>query len=500
MDRQNTAQEVANIAASDRAASLADRLDRLPPSKTIFIAVFLLSLTWITEAFDIGVVGSTIFLTTEVWNLTPSQVGFLGISGTLGILLGLLPSGALSDRYGRRAVLVGGLAVMGVFTLLAGLSPNIEVLILLRFIAGLGMGAVFPIPYILMLELAGKKSRYSLVSVQNGILAAAYLVPSLAAGFLVENLSQDMAWRASYLFAVPDLLLIPLILHWLPHSPKWLIMKGRFGEAERLIEKLESEVAAKPQRRGTSDLASTIGKSMTAAGASAPDADVMTSTARSAGSDLARSETESPERGISAIFSDRYRARSFVAFLAYSAGLLNWYVMLTYAPQFVSEYGFTTSASFFIAAAFVGIIAVGQFSQGFLASAKGLTFAIVFYGSIGTGGISLLALSAAVDIPGFVMGIAFFLTGLFGVGVVPMTKVFLAEQYPAELRGKGVGAGEFVARLMGGVLAIYYVPALVLWQGQAIVYLLCAVVLLFATIAVGTLSRTSRPADLSWNG
>jgi MFS transporter, putative metabolite:H+ symporter len=76
-------------------------------------------------------------------------------------------------------VLAGGLLWFGIFTLLAGLSRNLEMLLALRFLAGLGMGAVFPVPYVLTVELVRPANRYSLVSVQNGILAAAYLVPSL---------------------------------------------------------------------------------------------------------------------------------------------------------------------------------------------------------------------------------------------------------------------------------------------------------------------------------
>ena len=84
-------------------------------------------------------------------------------------------------------------------------------------------------------------NRYSLVSVQNGILAAAYLVPSLVSGVLVEQLSPDLTWRAAYLFGLLPLLVFVPVLLWLPESPRWLIAKGRLDDAERVIEKMEDE-------------------------------------------------------------------------------------------------------------------------------------------------------------------------------------------------------------------------------------------------------------------
>lgn len=467
----------AGITSATRASELIGRLERLPTTRTGYIAMVLLTLAWIVEAIDIGIVGSTIFLTSQIWSLSAAQVGLLAVSGTIGILFGLLPSGALSDRYGRRRVLMYGLLWVGVFTLLGGLSANFETLLVLRFVAGLGMGAVFPIPYILILELAGRKSRYRLVSVENGILAAAYLIPSLAAGVLVQYLADDTAWRAAYLFGVLPLIIVPL-LRWLPESPQWQISKGRLDDAERLIERMEREAGwTLDQAHAPEDSTAEHGRSL-----------AIEDSIEREPAELGRVEEKA---AFSTVFSSRYRTRSLVAFLAYSAGLLNWYVMLTYAPQLLSAHGFTDSESFFITAILVGIIGVGQFSQGFLASAKGLQFSIGFYGFAGAAGITLLALAVAFDLPVALAGFAFAITGLLGVGVVPMQKVFLAEQYPTRLRGKGVGTGEFVARLLGGILAIYYVPALLESQGQPVLFLICALALLISTVGVVVVDRIS---------
>jgi MFS transporter, putative metabolite:H+ symporter len=467
------------------ADNLVSRLNRLPTTKTVYTAMVLLTLAWIVEAIDIGLVGSTILITGDLWSLSSGQVGLLGISGTVGILIGLLPSGALSDRYGRRVVLAGGLLWFGIFTLLAGLSRNLEMLLALRFLAGLGMGAVFPVPYVLTVELVRPANRYSLVSVQNGILAAAYLVPSLVSGVLVEQLSPDLTWRAAYLFGLLPLLVFVPVLLWLPESPRWLIAKGRLDDAERVIEKMEDEAGLDHDRALRTEV-----------GWSGDDAVALTPAGEATGELTARTDRGAPASSFAALLSSRYRLRSVVAFAAYSAGLLNWYVMLVYAPKLLNAHGFTESESFFITAVLVAIIGVGQFSQGFLADARGIKVALGFYGLIGTLGIGLLAYAVAADSPVWVVGLAFAVTGLFGVGVVPMQKVFLSEQYPTSLRGKGVGAGEFVARLFGGILAIYYVPALLEWSGQPLLFALCAGCLLATTLAILRFGRESKGLEI----
>jgi hypothetical protein len=145
----STTQEQENLLA---------RLDRLPVNRRILFLVFLLGLVWILEAFDIGIIAPVLFIIRGLWHLQPASVGLVGSAGTLGIVLGLLPAGRIADRFGRKTTLLAGIIIFSVFTFAASFSRNASEIVICRFLAGLGQGAVFPVPY-LWLEHAGRCPR-----------------------------------------------------------------------------------------------------------------------------------------------------------------------------------------------------------------------------------------------------------------------------------------------------------------------------------------------------
>jgi MFS transporter, putative metabolite:H+ symporter len=83
----------------------------------------------------------------------PWPVNAVSISAAAGVVTGIVPAGLLADRVGRKRVMVGGTIIFSALTFLTGVAPNIAVLITLRVLAGIAMGAVFPLPYAYGAEL-----------------------------------------------------------------------------------------------------------------------------------------------------------------------------------------------------------------------------------------------------------------------------------------------------------------------------------------------------------
>ena len=154
---------------------IAGRLDRLPLSSFSYKLLIMMAPAWVIEAYDIGIVGPTIAVLKDLWKPTAAQIATLAIASTIGVVVGLIPSGMLVDRFGRRRVLLYGIAWFSIFTGLGGLAPNIDVLTVCRFLAGLGMGAVFPLPYVYLAEFLAPTSRAKFVGYLNGLLTADYL-------------------------------------------------------------------------------------------------------------------------------------------------------------------------------------------------------------------------------------------------------------------------------------------------------------------------------------
>lgn len=141
-------------------ANLISRLDRMPMNREVRLLVGLLSLCWVMEAFDIGMIGQVLLVLKQLWDLDPSMIGLLGSCSTVGVVIGTASAGFLTDRYGRKRVLLWGVFIFTFFTLIGSLFAHIGWIVAMRFIAGLGAGAVFPLPYLMISEIAPSRSGY----------------------------------------------------------------------------------------------------------------------------------------------------------------------------------------------------------------------------------------------------------------------------------------------------------------------------------------------------
>src|SRR5580704_18294565 len=220
MATASTLQTRDSLAAQE---NLLARLDRMPVNRKILFLVGLLGVIWILEAFDIGIIAPVLFILKNEWQLSPSNMGLIGSAGTLGIVLGLLPAGRLADRFGRKTTLIGGIVVFSIFTFIAASSQDVTQLAICRFIAGLGQGAVFPVPYLLLSEFVNKQWRGTAVGLANSLLGFSYGLNTLAGALVVGHLPDAQAWMALLFLGGAPLLIVPFIIKFLPESPRFLL-------------------------------------------------------------------------------------------------------------------------------------------------------------------------------------------------------------------------------------------------------------------------------------
>jgi len=229
------------IAQTALGNKLLRRLDRIPLTKSVIFILVLLSLVSLAEAFDIGIVGPVLSMLTHLWSLSAAQTGLLGSASTLGVVLGLLPAGYLADRYGRRKVILVGILSFSLITLMGTFASGFDSVLAVRFLAGIGEGAVLPMPYLYLSEFLNRRRRAVGVGYANGFLTAAYLLPNLPAVFALKAFPDSISWRIPFLLGgVPLILLIPLLL-WLPESPRFLVHQGQTQKLEQLVGRLEDE-------------------------------------------------------------------------------------------------------------------------------------------------------------------------------------------------------------------------------------------------------------------
>ena len=157
----------------------------------------------------------------------------------LGMMLGSFATGFLGDRYGRRFTYQTNLAVFGFASLASAFAPNIHVLIFLRFIMGLGLGAENVVGYSTMTEFIPPQARGKWLGGMSFVV-----VLGLPATALVGTLVIPVfGWRAMFVIGGIGALAVWYLRKTLPESPRWLESVGRYDKAEALLQSIEAEVS-----------------------------------------------------------------------------------------------------------------------------------------------------------------------------------------------------------------------------------------------------------------
>lgn len=437
-------------------ANLISRLDRMPMNKAVMLLVGLLSWCWVMEAFDIGMIGQVVLVLKNIWNLDAGTVGLLGSCSTAGVVIGTACAGFLTDRFGRKRVLLWGVFIFTFFTLVGSAIASLWWIVSMRFIAGLGAGAVFPLPYLMITEIAPAKHRGILVCICNAILTAAYVLPTLCGSWAINNFPLETAWRVPFIVGGIPIVTIWFFYKYLPESPRWLMKHGRHEEVRRLVERLEKSAGVEHDDNFV-------------------DPQVLhnlqqAETAKNAGR----------EANWRMLFRSPYLSRSLVSWSMFSAGLITWYVVMVYVPTILTSYGFALSNSVILAGAMTVLGGIGSVVMGPLADKYGRKPIWSIYVIITI--ISLFLLTSTESIAMLLFIGAF--VAFFGTGIMPICKVYVAEQYPTELRGVGTGFGEAVSRVVGGVLATYYLAFFLAMGGVKAVFIFMAVAFGIAIVAL----------------
>jgi MFS family permease len=430
-------------------ANLLSRLDRLPMTRTAMLTTILVTVIWVAEGFETGVIGPILLLVKEPWGLTAQGTAQLGIASTVGIIVSAALAGRIIDRYGRKVVLLWGVALFSLFSVLCAVSADTGWILAMRVLGGLALGAVFPIPYLMLSELLGTRSRARMIAAAAAVLALSYLIPQAAALVMIGHLPVDLAWRVLFLLGGLPILAVPLIYRYLPESPRWLLLNGRGHEAQALVERMEHEAGYEHENE------------LLNPGIAA----------------IVRAEYEAgTERGSrTADLFRRPLLGRFVLCLAICAGSsASSYVLMVYASTLFADMGLSPRGALL---ATIGIIVAGgagAITVGQLADLLGRKKTFLLYSLGAALGYSLLALA-----PNASLGVAFGLfSAFFGTGLLPFTKLFTAEQFPTHTRGTAAGFVESAGRFFGGVLIVASIPFLQNICGQrAPFWLICVIFL-----------------------
>jgi MFS family permease len=223
------------------------RLDRLPWSGWHTRIITALGTSWLLDGLEVTLVGSLsgILESKAGLHLTDPQVTGAATTYLAGAVIGAILFGRLTDRFGRRKLFLVTLATYSIATMCSAFSWNVWSFSLFRFFTGVGIGGEYAAINSAVDELIPGKVRGTVDLVVNGTFWVGASVGALAAMYLLggHGIAPNHGWR--YAFGIGGSLgLVVLILRlFVPESPRWLMLRGREDEANKIVEDIEKRVS-----------------------------------------------------------------------------------------------------------------------------------------------------------------------------------------------------------------------------------------------------------------
>ncbi|KAL6867298.1 hypothetical protein ACP4OV_015322 [Aristida adscensionis] len=209
---------------------------RPPINKYALACALLASMNSVLLGYDISVMSGAQLFMKEDLKITDTQIEIL--AGVINIysLFGSLAAGFTSDWLGRRYTMVLAAAIFFTGALLMGLAPDYALLMVGRFVAGIGVGFALMIAPVYTAEVAPTSARGFLTSFPEVFNNFGILL-GYVSNFAFARLPVHLSWRAMFLVgAVPPVFLGVAVLA-MPESPRWLVMRGRIDDARRVLTK-----------------------------------------------------------------------------------------------------------------------------------------------------------------------------------------------------------------------------------------------------------------------
>jgi putative MFS transporter len=217
--------------------------------------VALIAAGYFFDVIDFTILGSLIPYILQSKFATGAEAAAIGSAAIFGMFIGTAGQGEFSDRFGRRFIYQFNLLLFGIFTILGAFAPSVTLLVICRFIAGVGLGAEQPLAFAYAGEYAPKRIRGRILAIVHFIGGACVWPIGTALALLAGSVasSPEMAWRGVWLVIGAGALIVWILRYSLPESPRFLATHGRGDEAIAVLKRLG---IAGPTEKLTTDVAS----------------------------------------------------------------------------------------------------------------------------------------------------------------------------------------------------------------------------------------------------
>ncbi|MFP3514727.1 MFS transporter [Pseudomonas sp. SIMBA_077] len=387
-----------------------------------------------TDGYILGLIGIAFTLISPQMHLDAFWQGLIGASALIGLFLGSLFFGWISDKVGRQKIFLVSFVLITVASVMQFYAETAMGLFLCRVLIGIGLGGDFSVGHAMLAEFAPKKHRGVMLGSFSVIWTFGYVAATFV-GTAMLGLGDD-AWRWMLASSAIPAGVILIARIGTPESPRWLVNQGRIDEARAIVKKHLGDNVELDEAQPT--------------------------------------ETRS---GFAVLFSRQYRKRTAFNCLFFVCIVMPYFAIYTFLPSILKTMGLAEGFGtelmlnlLLIVGALIGIWCTVKFSRrGFLINA----FIIL--------AVALLILAILPSSAAFLMVLAFGIFTLVLSAVSNLVGVFPAESFPTEVRASGIGLATAVSRL-GSAVSTFLLPVSVVSLGMSPTIGILAAILAFGAL------------------
>ncbi|WP_289201532.1 sugar porter family MFS transporter [Parabacteroides goldsteinii] len=210
----------------------------------IYVIAIIAATGGLLFGFDTGVISGAIPFFQKDFGIDNGMVEQITSAGLLGAILGALFCGKLTDRLGRRKVILASAVIFAVGAVWSGIAADAWNLVLARLFLGVAIGvSSFAVP-LYIAEISPTKVRGTLVSMFQLMVTIGVLVSYLSDLYFADE-SDMTCWRPMFYVGVIPACILLIGMFFMSETPRWLMSQGRHDESIRILNRIEGEAQAK---------------------------------------------------------------------------------------------------------------------------------------------------------------------------------------------------------------------------------------------------------------